>query len=870
MKSGISVIGGAAFLAAIVGTALGSDCVAVGCAEEHASVPESLVHPDELAKREIARRLLPLMPKEHRDAIVAAGGIGAEGHVHGPACAGVPSDITPREYMEKVFSPELRERMTEIQWQITNGIVATLERGEWAPALCFHPDTDPEYAYAINQLIEFPLTIRFQQTNRWSRTALSGTGLTQGTPTIITYSFVPDGTVVPDLIGVSGNSNLFAWLNGIYGSPSNWQPLFAQVFDRWSQLIGTSYVFEPNDDGVQLNRTNSLGWGIAGVRGDVRIAAIPIDGNGGTLAYNNFPNDGDMVFDSADNFYNNTQSNSLRFRNVTAHEHGHGLGMLHVCPANQTKLMEPFVSTAYNGPQLDDILNGHRHYGDPLEPLTDSPDTAPSLGTFGVGGVFTQTNVSIDGVNDQDFFRITVTAPVQLQTTVAPDAGTYVQGPQTSACNTGTSTNYNAIRDLRLDLYAFSNPFAPLATADSTGIGGSETLIHNITAPGDYLIRVSASGPDNVQRYALTGFFAQPPFQPPAIVADLPSELEPGQSTTFAVTIDPRDDTVVGTPQIFYRAGGGSFTSAPLTSLGGTSYTATLPAFVCNDVPQFYLSAQGQTGGTVTLPAGGAAAPASAIVGSLVIVFEDNFNTNLGWVVGAPDDTATAGIWERVNPIGTTNGGVQVQPNGALFGNACFVTQQHVPGQAVGFSDVDNGKTTLTTPVLDLSAAQAPVTISYWRWYSNAAGSGPNNDTFNVDISSNNGATWTSVEVVGPAGPQTNGGWFEYSFNPADLIPLTNQVRMRFVASDFDPQSLVEAAVDGFKITARTCEDPGPSGCSPADLAEPFGVLNFFDLSTYLTLYNLGDPAADLAAPFGVLNFFDLSQYLTFYNAGCP
>lgn len=59
-------------------------------------------------------------------------------------------------------------------------------------------------------------------------------------------------------------------------------------------------------------------------------------------------------------------------------------------------------------------------------------------------------------------------------------------------------------------------------------------------------------------------------------------------------------------------------------------------------------------------------------------------------------------------------------------------------------------------------------------------------------------------------------------------------------------------------------------GCSDADLAEPFGLLNFFDLAAYLALYNAADPAADIAAPFGNLNFFDLSEYLTRYNAGCP
>ena len=56
----------------------------------------------------------------------------------------------------------------------------------------------------------------------------------------------------------------------------------------------------------------------------------------------------------------------------------------------------------------------------------------------------------------------------------------------------------------------------------------------------------------------------------------------------------------------------------------------------------------------------------------------------------------------------------------------------------------------------------------------------------------------------------------------------------------------------------------------PADLAEPFGELNFFDLAAYLSLYNAGDAGADLAEPFGELNFFDLAAYLAAYNAGCP
>lgn len=56
----------------------------------------------------------------------------------------------------------------------------------------------------------------------------------------------------------------------------------------------------------------------------------------------------------------------------------------------------------------------------------------------------------------------------------------------------------------------------------------------------------------------------------------------------------------------------------------------------------------------------------------------------------------------------------------------------------------------------------------------------------------------------------------------------------------------------------------------PADLAEPFGTLNFFDVAAYIQAYGAADPIADLAEPFGSFNFFDVSAYIQIYNAGCP
>lgn len=62
--------------------------------------------------------------------------------------------------------------------------------------------------------------------------------------------------------------------------------------------------------------------------------------------------------------------------------------------------------------------------------------------------------------------------------------------------------------------------------------------------------------------------------------------------------------------------------------------------------------------------------------------------------------------------------------------------------------------------------------------------------------------------------------------------------------------------------------DADPS-CSIADLSEPFGSLNFFDVAAFLSHFNAQSPAADFDAN-GLWNFFDLAGFIASYNAGCP
>ena len=57
--------------------------------------------------------------------------------------------------------------------------------------------------------------------------------------------------------------------------------------------------------------------------------------------------------------------------------------------------------------------------------------------------------------------------------------------------------------------------------------------------------------------------------------------------------------------------------------------------------------------------------------------------------------------------------------------------------------------------------------------------------------------------------------------------------------------------------------------CQPADISEPYGELDFFDVSGYIVQITNQDPAADLTGD-GTIDFFDVSAYLALYAAGCP
>jgi hypothetical protein len=177
----------------------------------------------------------------------------------------------------------------------------------------------------------------------------------------------------------------------------------------------------------------------------------------------------------------------------------------------------------------------------------------------------------------------------------------------------------------------------------------------------------------------------------------------------------------------------------------------------------------------------------------------DNAETDRGWALGVGGDTATGGVWVRTEPIGTLQGIEPVQPDlDHTFdpGSLCFVTGNGAIGGAVGDADVDGGRTTLLSPVFALGNAVS-ATLGYWRWYTNDLGNNPGQDAWTVEVTAD-GTNWVVLEQTTASANE----WTYFVFDLGSYVPLTDQVRVRFVAVDDSPGSLVEAAVDDLVLTA--------------------------------------------------------------------
>ncbi len=150
-------------------------------------------------------------------------------------------------------------------------------------------------------------------------------------------------------------------------------------------------------------------------------------------------------------------------------------------------------------------------------------------------------------------------------------------------------------------------------------------------------------------------------------------------------------------------------------------------------------------------------------------------------------------------------------------------------------------------------------------------------DRLLVEIDSNGGSgTWTEI-----ARHTSDGGlaWRTHEITADDLsaagVTQTATMQMRFTANDSDPQSIVEAGLDAFHVTAVLCDPPFELGDLNCD-----GAFNGGDIDPFFLA--IGDPAAYAAAfpncdfmladmnQDGAVNGADIDVFFDCLGGGCP
>jgi hypothetical protein len=177
--------------------------------------------------------------------------------------------------------------------------------------------------------------------------------------------------------------------------------------------------------------------------------------------------------------------------------------------------------------------------------------------------------------------------------------------------------------------------------------------------------------------------------------------------------------------------------------------------------------------------------------------YYDDFSTDLGWTIVS---STTSGEWERGVPVATTIGTLPGNPGDDSqtdCSNFAFVTGNG--GGNATFDDVDNGVTTLTSPLMDLSTYTDPY-INYERWYQcPSTTSAANMDTLFIRIS--DGINTVNLEQITLADPNP-GTWVSASLRLSNYLTPGAAMQLSVRISDFAiSQTILEAGLDKFSVT---------------------------------------------------------------------
>lgn len=291
----------------------------------------------------------------------------------------------------------------------------------------------------------------------------------------------------------------------------------------------------------------------------------------------------------------------------------------------------------------------------------------------------------------------------------------------------------------------------------------------------------------------------------------------------------------------------GAFSSYPVVQTERRYFSGELPDVGCGEVVQYYFSVLLDNGETVTIPELGAQRPYESVYIARALTMYDTMETDRGWVVGLPGDSASSGHWDRAQPEGTTH---QPALDHSTDGVRCWVTEARAGSDADEF-DVDDGETTVVS--FRFSALDESV-LSFWFWQNPSS---QRQDVCRVGFSNDDGASWSYPPYLRTA---THGVWTRRAYRLADYLEPTSTMRVRFSARDAREDSTVELAIDDIAV--------GVPGC-PVNAADinADGVLNFFDVTKFIEFFNAESMSADYNGDLQI-NFFDVAAYLQIFLGG--
>ncbi|MFM1876942.1 MAG: hypothetical protein RL266_2679, partial [Bacteroidota bacterium] len=277
----------------------------------------------------------------------------------------------------------------------------------------------------------------------------------------------------------------------------------------------------------------------------------------------------------------------------------------------------------------------------------------------------------------------------------------------------------------------------------------------------------------------------------------------------------------------------GSWTTLDLTNIGGNVYSGVIPAQPSATVVAYYVALENLNGTLANVQPVAAHLQEPNVPNYILIGYEqnriedfDNFQDS-GWEEGLSTDNNTTGTWTIDAPVPTfSDDGVMVQVDAdhtVGSGNiACALTgNAGSSSEGIGENDVDGGHTTLVTPIFDLRSFENPA-FSYWRYYTNSppSGANPGADWWQVLIT-DNGIDWVYVENT----KVSDMSWRRVAFRVADYVDLTENVRIKFIASDstrlgqnLDGGSLIEGAMDDLQLWQL--EGTNPEGVEELSLGD--------------------------------------------------